>query len=434
MRTGAFLAGLVISLPAFACSCSELSLQDILARPVLFIGEVVDGGVPSIRDDPWHSSATFVVFRVRERFRGVRADTETVRIAVDPTFGMCSPNPYFPGISYLVMPGEWNGKLFDGGCFLGRSLKSDPELISDVRQFFAGKLAMSIRGRVGVARSAESVRYVEKPLAGVEIAAIREGKTYRTSTDRQGRYFLTVPNGSYRLKAALRPYSFEEDIEVVTEGVVAERDIAARIDTSICGQVWDERGQPVNGARIGLIDRERESGEPGEVLSLRNEYSGVDGGYCFSQVPLGRYLVVFHPEGPEDKDRRDRTYYPRGSSRAKAERVLIDRAGAHLKSIDLVVGAPVAMREVIVTLAFPDGAPMKTAVVRVTGNGPLQPDLQWTRSAVSSKAGQVSLHAPADRSLRIEVRDWYGRDLGAKYESVHEAGATPISQKFVIQP
>src|SRR5579872_2428099 len=88
---------LLLSGPAFACECRKLTVCELLQRPTIFIGEVIDGGVRSLREDPWYSKSTHVRFRIVESFRGLPKDATTVDMDVSPTAGMCDPNPYFPG-------------------------------------------------------------------------------------------------------------------------------------------------------------------------------------------------------------------------------------------------------------------------------------------------------------------------------------------------
>lgn len=65
---------------AFTCSCSLFSPCDLIHLPTVFIGEVIDGGITSIQDDPWRSPVNRVRFKVLERFRGVPEDVKTVEI------------------------------------------------------------------------------------------------------------------------------------------------------------------------------------------------------------------------------------------------------------------------------------------------------------------------------------------------------------------
>src|SRR4026207_580483 len=96
---------------------------DLIAYDTLFIGEVIDGGVPSLRVDPWHADVKRVRFKVLESFRGLPPATETVEVRLQPTFGVCAPIPYFPGKKYLVAPDGAEGKFHEGGCFSSRSLE-----------------------------------------------------------------------------------------------------------------------------------------------------------------------------------------------------------------------------------------------------------------------------------------------------------------------
>src|SRR5258708_20143292 len=102
--------------PLFACSCRHLTVCELIHRPIVFIGEVIEGGV-DLKDDPWQSSPSHVRFKVLENFRGLPASTRTVDVEVSLWAGMCSPNPYYPGRPYLVVPGERDGKLSDGISF-----------------------------------------------------------------------------------------------------------------------------------------------------------------------------------------------------------------------------------------------------------------------------------------------------------------------------
>jgi hypothetical protein len=127
------------------------------------------------------------------------------------------------------------------------------------------------------------------------------------------------------------------------------------------------------------------------------------------------------------------SYYPAGSGRDEARPVEIRSAGEHLTGIDLMAGKPVAFRELRVKVKFPDGAPMVTAQVDISGEPVKSGDLPWQATRIADKTGSVSLFAPANRRLTIEVRDWHRRDLKAGYVSTHEPGADPILREFVVR-
>jgi hypothetical protein len=77
-----------IAVPVLACECRHLSVCELIQMPTVFIGEVIDGGVTSIRDDPWNSNVKHVRFRVLENFRGLPANAQTVDVELTPTARM----------------------------------------------------------------------------------------------------------------------------------------------------------------------------------------------------------------------------------------------------------------------------------------------------------------------------------------------------------
>src|SRR5258708_5614431 len=145
--------------PLFACSCRQLTVCELIHRPIVFIGEVIEGGV-DLKDDPWQSSASHVRFRVLEIFRGLPAATRAVDIEVRLWAGMCSPNPYYAGRTYLVVPAEHDGKLFDGFCFTGRDVQRAADEVSQVRDYFAGRSSSKIRGRIAATQDSDSLGYL----------------------------------------------------------------------------------------------------------------------------------------------------------------------------------------------------------------------------------------------------------------------------------
>jgi hypothetical protein len=143
---------------------------------------------------------------------------------------------------------------------------------------------------------------------------------------------------------------------------------------------------------------------------------------------------VFNPDGPKADSPFESTYYPLASSRNAARVIEVRSDNVHLTGMDLIIGTRVDFRQVNVKVRFPDGSPMKTAQVRCIGLPSEIEDFPWIDDKVALTSGSAQFSAPANRSLRIEVRDWYGRDLKATYASTHEPGTTAITQDFVVKP
>src|SRR5579872_4831210 len=98
-------------LPAIACECVSQTICDVLRQPTLFIGEVIDGGITSIQEDPWHSIATLARFKVLANFRGLPAGSKTIDVELIASAGMCAPIPYHLGREYLMMPVKRGGRF-----------------------------------------------------------------------------------------------------------------------------------------------------------------------------------------------------------------------------------------------------------------------------------------------------------------------------------
>src|SRR5258708_39571009 len=129
MRTFALVFALSARL--FACGCTKVPVCSIVDQsPVIFIGEVIDGGIATLADDPRYSDAKYARFKVIEAFRGLSPETKTIDVELHLWAGMCSPIPYERGKRYLVTPARQDdGRLVDGMCFSGESVEKAAETV-----------------------------------------------------------------------------------------------------------------------------------------------------------------------------------------------------------------------------------------------------------------------------------------------------------------
>lgn len=447
LRLAFMLAASALSL--YACECRMFTICELVKQPTIFIGEIIDGGITSIRQDPWYARVYHVRFRVLEIFRGLPANTQIVDVELMPIAGMCAPIPYHQGKRYVVVPSKKEGKLFDGPCFQGRDVEKLGQEVHQLREYFAGKRPVNVHGQVAAVRDSSMVDFLlrageAKPLAGVTISTSRSGKDYSTVTDADGRYILALPDaGAYQIRASFAPYSSEPVKVSMPNRGCAIQDFGMTVDNTISGTVLDEDGQQVESARIGLIDVDHppRSG-PGSHVWFDDAYVERDMLFTFKNVPIGRYLLVFNPDGPRSGKLFDMpfesTFYPDNSARANARIVEVKSNGVHLTGMNLIIGKKVEFRRVVIRVNFPDGRQMKTAEITCVGLPVQEGDFQWTKLAYGllSKEtdGSIEFLAPANRSLRLEVKDAYGRDLKRPYTSSHEPGLTTITQEFVVTP
>jgi hypothetical protein len=220
---------------------------------VIFIGKVVAGGVGSIRDDPWFTATKAVRFEVVETLNGLAPGTKFVDLEASLLPGMCSPHPYRPGRTYLVMPGSREGKFTDGICFTGRAVEQAGGTIDYLRRHFKDPAQTHIRGRVGAVHTEEAsgvLKYLlrqgeAKALEGVKVSISVKEETFSAISDAEGRFELTIPgSGSYTVQAALAPYkSASAVINLSRREACAIKDFGLVSGSSISGKVWDHRGQ-----------------------------------------------------------------------------------------------------------------------------------------------------------------------------------------------
>ncbi|MBY0505196.1 MAG: hypothetical protein K2X03_14885 [Bryobacteraceae bacterium] len=126
----------------------------------------------------------------------------------------------------------------------------------------------------------------------------------------------------------------------------------------------------------------------------------------------------------------DSAYYPLGSTREKAQAIEITGPGQQVKGLVIVPGPPITYRRLAIRVRFPDGKPMTTARVRITGNN--WEEIVFYLPTQKQPWGQFPV--PANRKIRVEVTDSWKRDLKREYAAEFDAGTTAIEKDFVIKP
>ncbi|MEZ5403138.1 MAG: carboxypeptidase-like regulatory domain-containing protein [Bryobacteraceae bacterium] len=430
-----WLVALSLAPAALACTCVSLTVCDLIQRDVLFIGEVIEGGVEP-QEDPWHAQSHAVTFRVVQAFRGIKPGAKTVQMDAVFLGGMCMPNPYHRGGSYLVAPVRRQGGFADGMCTASRSIHSDPGLIAAIRDHFAGR-PVGVIGHAAIAEDAESVEYLlsakeTKAAAGATVTAERAGQRKNTTVDPLGAFRIpALSPGTYRLTLSLDPYeTVFEDVTVPRDGCILH-DSAFDSGSQISGRILDASGTPVPGvAALVPVDPPRDSAVEQPWMDDAHVEPREGNRFVFRNVPVGRYLLMSNPDGRQPFES---TFYPDASTRAEAKEILVDSPLTVLSGMDLRVGKPVAMRDVTVRAKLPDGNLWPAAAIRLVGQ-PTEPGgLHW-RGWGDGFKGETRFRAPANRKLRVEVIDSYGRKLSREYVAEFEPGVWPIIHEFTVEP
>ncbi len=393
---------------AVACSCSyETICSRVEQARVIFLGEVIDGGLEP-RQDAWHGTANFAKLRVVERFRGVALDTAEVVVKLGFIPGMCAPMPYRKGEQTLVFlyPKNASDELFDGGCTQSRFAKDVPEQVDYARRYFKGDTLTTIRGRLAANTSDDSVDFTLDsnqglPIAGARVIAERAEGKLSVVSDSHGSYeFTGLRPGVYTIRAEMEGYSSEdEDSEVVvTERGCAVQNLGLWSHNVLEGFVYDQKGQAVPEIRAFLQ-------KPSQFDRWGNESrTNAQGQYRFEQIDPGRYYLVVSPRGATPDSPYDTLFYGGSTSREQAEAVDITPTSS-LHGYNFVVSAALPRRALHVRLTWPNGQPVKYAHVECAESGAGERD--WHRRELSSTRdeGLATCRVLAARDYRVSVKD-----------------------------
>ncbi len=316
-----------------------------------------------------------VRFQVTERFAGKLGPY----VEILPSPGNLLR--YDPGRQYLVFADRcpWEcgkGCLTSDPCGGARPLETAPALVRQLRADRSGKPMASVYGRL-IYREWENQ---DRPLPGIVVRLHGAGKSFETRTDDQGVYaFEQLKGGTYRVSAGLPP-----DMEIAEQfGRAAEplelpsrssleHDIYAFPTGRIAGTVIGPDGKPVRSAMVGLCRADHYR----EAKAERHSFQGPHGPrgdhwtpFAFDRLPAGDYLLVFNDaDSVEWRTPYRRTFYPR-AARVEDAQVIHLAAGRQITNADILLGAPAAVREITVRIAWSGREPAAWVPVGIVAEG-----------------------------------------------------------------
>lgn len=423
---------------ALGMSCRAPTICERAQAPVLFVGQVIAGGV-GLQEDPYDSDVPFAEFEVLEMLRGQPPATGRVRIGLTNPKGMGEAIPYFPGKKYLVGRRSLEDQSPFGQCEIGFDVEARSAEFSLIRRQLAGELNRTIIGKVSSIPVPEllilaATRGWAMPLHAATVTATRGNRQFLVKTGRDGEYTLKVPDsGIYWVDARFGNYKFERPVRAeIQENGCAVADLGLTANSTISGRVWDHQGKTVPDAEVGLVDLDRPPQRPGgHAFFYTADTSREHHEFTFKHVPVGRYLLVYNPGGPTARAPHESSYFPLNSSRQSAGVIEVNRDGMHLEHLDLIIGRAVPFRAVTVVAELADGRPMPDPDVVVTEVTPTGVAPRWRQ--IQRIKSSVVLEVPADRKIRIELTDLYKRPLAGTYISIHEPGAAPIGKTYIVR-
>jgi hypothetical protein len=398
--------------------------------PVIFLGEVTDGGLEE-GQDAWSGAAKYADLRVVEAFRGVPLETKHVVIQLAFLPGMCSPMPYRKGHLTLVFVGrDDHGTLHDGGCTESRLADLASEDLAYVRSYFKGQTKTAIRGSIAANAEPDMVEYLlsaaAAALGGARVTAEAGGKRYTTTSDSRGKYEISgLPAGTYNIGAELDGFTSRDGpfkTRVNARGC-AVQDIGLWSNNSVEGFLYTPRGSPVSGLPIFLqkVGQKEKWGEQAN--------SNAQGGFLFERIDPGEYRLIISPNGPTADSPFETFAYRSAIS-------ISPKDNLNLGSV--ILPDPIATHDIRVELTWPDGKPVENHAQLMCSQVGFENAGFPQNTSISSKNGVAVCPALADRSYRIRLVEI---GLGLKSVKLSEAreaiippGEQTVNLHFQLSP
>jgi hypothetical protein len=344
---------LTTSKVAFSCSCAPdpAACQAVGQSPLVFLGTVTD--VSQISDTPFKTAQ----MKIDRAFKGDLK--ETIQLFDD---GMCDGPNLVPGKQYLMYTyGDPTKAVPARGCSRSRSIEDAKEDLEFLNQYAAGSVSTFIAGTVRFRPDEPQDSKLDDrgrtPLRGVKITLRGTGGISRMVTDFLGNFkFTNLPSGHYTIDAELPGYFLNwgpEDIELRANGCVQPLDLLMKIDRRAEGVVTDQKGAPIRGARVEMIQVDGQSSWPPVLLSSTDE----KGWFRIDGIPPGEYYLGVNIKSiPTKRTPYLPTYYP-GTPRFESARRIKYGNGASVRQLGFRVMGTLPLINIHGQILHADGTP-----------------------------------------------------------------------------
>jgi hypothetical protein len=356
-----------------ACSCVDYDIPPCAAYwgvDSVFTGLVTD--VTPVSSESWGSMGGDVIvhFNVEQAFRGI--NETKVEVVSHGEQSSCNMG-FKAGQRWLVYAYRTsNGKLATGPCIRTTQLPADEDLAYIIR--VSGEARQSIQGRVGKSKY--------EPLEGVKVIVEGGNSKYQTTTNKEGKFSVSLPQaGTFKIRLFI-PYSafvmnlskgYEEIKSDPTEKltlaeyyatvppdqcdyrliVAPEKDLKATAEIS--GRILDSEGLAVSSQTVYLYPATPE--QKFDAGGYQDTQTDKDGNYTFAELREGRYWLGLNlGHIPEVDSPYPKTFYPGTQDMKKAAAINL-KQGQKLSKRDIQLPSKLIEREITGIIVWPDGSP-----------------------------------------------------------------------------
>ncbi len=433
-----------------ACSCSgkDSPCAEYKDADLLFVGTV--SKITVVKDSNGFSNYK-AAFLVDEIFKGTNFKQINVQTS---TQGTACGYDFEDGQKYLVY-GYLDKKTntFETSiCTRTRPLKfgvKDDE-VEILRSIARGKVEPRIYGAIYEIVRGIGTHNVEywtekerKPLAEVKVIASKDGRTYESITDKDGKFSIkNLEIGKYKISFGIpsthklggdfwdtsikanNDWYNNPEVEIPESSCPDRLIIETRVDGRIKGRLFDDQGKPVGkDFRISLVTESSAKEEVGDIDAIP-AYTDEGGYYEFYGIPPGRYFLGINLDFKPNKDYPyPRTYFPNESDISKAKIIVLSKA-EKLNGIDLYLPLQVTEIEIKGKVVGADGKPIKGAIVERYGlyHGKLKETDNYGMSSIKQPTfeGRVETDSNGEFSLKLLKGNKYRLNAYLEKENSYE--------------
>jgi len=289
--------------------------------------------------------------------------------------GMCDGPDLRVGRQYLMYTyATPTGAIPARGCTRSRAVEYADEDLQFLRAYLAGKTNTEISGTVRYRPDEpDESRLGEKgrtPINDVSVTISGADRSYKTSTDPNGRYALSgLPPGKYEVSAELAGYRVNwvrDAFQLLAKGC-AVADVLMKVDRRVEGTVRSEDGELVEGALVEMAPTKPSSKRWENPILI--DVSDEAGHYAIDGIPPGDYYLGINiSHTPTKEHPYPPTYYPNTRDIGSSIPVSIS-ISASVRSYDLTAPPKLKVVRVRGRITDASGPPQNRPQVRIKEPG-----------------------------------------------------------------